>query len=80
LQNKEVEANKPDRAQAVQNAEGINIGSTASVLRDSKVFVGQPTAEEVSRLTFGKLRDIRVHAQELRNQFARLLNRGSSLE
>jgi hypothetical protein len=39
-----------------------------------------PTAEEISRLTFAKLRDLRIHAQELRNQFARLLNRGSSLE
>jgi hypothetical protein len=41
---------------------------------------GQPTAEELSRLTFAKLRDIRVHTQELRDRFARLLNRGSSLE
>ena len=40
----------------------------------------QPTAEEISRLTFAKLRDIRIHTQELRNRFARLLNRGSSLE
>lgn len=40
----------------------------------------QPTAEEISRLTFAKLRDIRIHTQELRNRFARLLNRGSPLE
>jgi hypothetical protein len=40
----------------------------------------QPTPEEISRLTFAKLRDLRIHTQELRNQFARLLNRGSSLE
>jgi hypothetical protein len=46
----------------------------------SKAIYGQPTAEEISRLTFAKLRDIRIHTQELRNQFARLLNRGSSLE
>lgn len=46
----------------------------------SKAVSGQPTAEEISRLTFAKLRDIRVHAQELRNRFARLLNRGSVLE
>ncbi len=43
------------------------------------VFVG-PTAEELSRATFAKLHDLRTHAQELRNRFARLLNRGSSLE
>jgi len=46
----------------------------------SKAVYGQPTAEEIFRLTFAKLRDIRIQAQELRNQFARLLNRGSSLE
>ena len=40
----------------------------------------QPTAAEVSLLTFTKLRDARNHAQELSNEFARLLNRGSSLE
>jgi len=43
------------------------------------VFV-EPTAEELSSLTFAKLRDLRLHTQELRNRFARLLNRGSSLE
>ena len=40
----------------------------------------QPTAAEVSILTFWKLRYARSHAQELSNEFARLLNRGSSLE
>ena len=40
----------------------------------------QPTAAEVSVLTFGKLHNGRSHAQELSNEFARLLNRGSSLE
>ena len=40
----------------------------------------QPTAAEVAILTFSKLRDARSHAQELSNEFARLLNRGSSLE
>ena len=40
----------------------------------------QPTAAEVSLLTFCKLRYARSHAQELSNEFARLLNRGSSLE
>jgi hypothetical protein len=46
----------------------------------AKAVRNQPTAEEIARLTFAKLRDIRVHTQELRNRFARLLNRGSSLE
>ena len=40
----------------------------------------QPTAAEISILNFWKLRDARSHAQELSNEFARLLNRGSSLE
>jgi hypothetical protein len=40
----------------------------------------QPTEAEVSTLTFYKLRYARSQAQELRNEFAGLLNRGSSLE
>jgi len=42
--------------------------------------VRQPTAAELSLLTFCKLRYARSRAQELSNEFARLLNRGSSLE
>ena len=53
---------------------------TALTDTTSKGVSAQPTAEEISSLTFAKLRDIRIHAQELRNRFARLLNRGSSLE
>jgi hypothetical protein len=40
----------------------------------------QPTPAELSIVTFWKLRYARSHAQELSNEFARLLNRGSSLE
>ena len=40
----------------------------------------QPTAAELSILTFWKLRYARSREQELSNEFARLLNRGSSLE
>jgi len=47
---------------------------------DSKKVLEEPTFAGVSRLTFGPLRDLRVHAQEARNHFAHLLNRGSSLE
>ncbi len=46
----------------------------------SKTIFVEPTAEELARVTFAKLRDFRIHTQELRNQFARLLNRGSPLE
>ena len=49
-------------------------------VEDAKGSFQQPTAEEVSRLVFPELRDSRVHAQEARNHFAHLLNRGSSLE
>ena len=40
----------------------------------------QPTPAELSILTFWKLRYARSHEQGLSNEFARLLNRGSSLE
>ena len=40
----------------------------------------QPTPAELSILAFWKLRYARSHEQELSNEFARLLNRGSSLE
>ena len=40
----------------------------------------QPTEAELSIPAFSKLRDAHIHAQELSNEFARLLNRGSSLE
>jgi hypothetical protein len=40
----------------------------------------QPTPAELSVLSFWKLRYARSRAQELSNEFARLLNRGSSLE
>jgi len=59
----------------------------AEVVKETKVTDapaeaggGQPTAAEMSQLTFAKLRDLRIHTQELRNRFARLLNRGSPLE
>ena len=44
-----------------------------------KVIIRQPTAAEVSGLTFGVCVS-RIDAQEVSNEFARLLNRGSSLE
>jgi hypothetical protein len=43
-------------------------------------FLRQPTAEELASVTFAELREVRIHTQELLNQFAHLLNRGSSLE
>ena len=49
-------------------------------LQDQKEFFRQPTAREVSLLRFGESLDLSVYAQEKRNHFAHLLNRGSSLE
>jgi len=49
-------------------------------LPDQKELFRQPTAGEVSLLGLGKSLDFRVYAQEERNHFAHLLNRGSSLE
>ena len=40
----------------------------------------QPTEAELSIPTFSELNYAQIHAQELSNEFARLLNRGSSLE
>ena len=48
--------------------------------RAAEVTFRQPTPAEVSVLTFSKLGEARTQAQELSNEFARLLNRGSSLE
>lgn len=75
-----MKATNPSRAEVAEKTKRRNVSDANGGRRDSKGFFGQPTAEEVSRLTFGKLRDIRIHTQELRNEFAHLLNRGSPLE
>ena len=61
------------------NAEDLSLLSLVEFQAGEGNF-RQPTAAEVSMLTFSKLRDARRHAQDLSNEFARLLNRGSSLE
>jgi hypothetical protein len=51
-----------------------------SLVEDARRLFSQPTATEMSRLTYGLL-DLRLGVQEEgRNDFAHLLNRGSSLE
>jgi len=51
-----------------------------SLVEDAQRLFSQPTATEISRLTDG-LRELRLGVQEeARNDFAHLLNRGSSLE
>jgi hypothetical protein len=55
-------------------------GPADRVLEDPPRLFTQPTAPEMSRLTYG-LRDLRLGVQEeAGNDFAHLLNRGSSLE
>jgi hypothetical protein len=68
----------------------VQITNTSSVEKDQQPQQGlivfqaaegsfkQPTAAEI--LTFCRLRYARSHEQELSNEFACLLNRGSSLE
>jgi hypothetical protein len=75
-----VEANNSCRAEVTEEMKPIFVREADARLADPKGLFQQPTAEEVSRLVFAKLRDLRVHAQEARNHFAHLLNRGSSLE
>ena len=75
-----MEANSLCRAEVTEEMKPIFVREAASRVKDAKALFQQPTAEEVSRLVFAELRDSRVHAQEARNHFAHLLNRGSSLE
>jgi len=55
-------------------------GPAESLVEDAQTLVSQPTAPEMSRPT-NELRDLRVSGQEeAGNDFAHLLNSGSSLE
>ena len=74
-----MEANYLRRAE-VAEMNPIFVKEADGHVEDAKALFQHPTAEEVSRLAFAELRDSRVHAQEARNHFAHLLNRGSSLE
>jgi hypothetical protein len=55
-------------------------GPADGLVENAQRLFSQPTATEMSRLTYG-WRDLRVGVQEeARNDFAHLLNCGSSLE
>ena len=75
-----MEATNPSRAEVAEETKRSNVSDANGGPRDSEGLFGKQEPEDVSQLTGGKLRDIRIHAQELRNQFSHLLNRGSSLE
>ncbi len=54
---------------------------TDNFVKEAQRLFRQPTPAEVSCFTYGQLRDLRGRLQEeARNEFAHLLNRGSSLE
>ena len=69
-----MEANNIIRVEALRQMHSVSADT-----RENS-FLPQPTAEELASLTFPELRDVRIHTQEMLNQFAHLLNRGSSLE
>ena len=71
-----MEATNPIRVETLKEMHAASRNKDAR----EKSFLRQPTAEELASVTFAELRDVRIHTQELRNQFAHLLNRGSSLE
>lgn len=73
-------ANSPSRAEVTEEPQRRPVKDADGWVKYPRGFCQHPTAEEVSRLTYGKSRDCGLYAQEARNQFARLLNRGSSLE
>lgn len=73
-------ANIPSRAEVTEEPQGTPVKDADGWVKYPKGFFRHPTAEEVSRLTSRKSRDSNLYAQEARNQFARILNRGSSLE
>ena len=71
-----MEANNPIRVETLKERHAAGWNEDAR----EHSFLRQPTAEELASVTFAELRDVRIHAQELFNRFAHLLNRGSSLE
>ena len=75
-----MDVNNLSRSGVAEEIEPISVKEADGPLEDPKASFRQPTPADISRLVFAKLRDLRVHAQEARNHFAHLLNRGSSLE
>jgi hypothetical protein len=75
------EATNPSHAEAADKTKGRPVSDDGDRRRDSAKGVFRKEAPDGGhRLTLWKLPNIRLYAQELRNRFANLLNRGSSLE
>ncbi len=73
------ENNSPAGAEVADDPQRNPVTDVEGCLQP-KGFLRQPTAEEMSRLALSKLRDLGRYSQQARNQFAHLLNCGSSLE
>jgi len=79
------QSEKREESKAIESKVEITVEKDQPQLSVAKLQAAeknfrQPTAAELSILTFWKLRYARSREQELSNEFARLLNRGSSLE
>lgn len=74
-----VENNSPAGTEVADDPQRSLVTDVEGCL-DTKGFFRQPTAEEVSYLALLQLCDLGTYSQQARNQFAHLLNRGSSLE
>jgi hypothetical protein len=87
IEGREIEEGKKERVEAtslicieVTKEKGRSPAKVAYGAGEPRKALAEPTSAEVSRLTFGPLSDIRIFHQQWHNQFAHLLNRGSSLE
>jgi hypothetical protein len=74
-----VEAN-PSRAEVTEVKKSTPATDTPGFRGHFKSVLNEPTFAEVAGLTFEPLREVRAFHQEERNNFANLLNQGSSLE
>ena len=75
-----MEANNSSRAEVTEVKTSTPATDTHVFLEHFKRVLKEPTFAEVAGLTFEPLREIRIFHQEERNNFANLLNQGSSLE
>jgi hypothetical protein len=73
-----VESAKPLSVEIGEKPQPLVVREAIRFSQVANVIIRQPTAAEVSGLSFGP--SSATDDQELSNEFARLLNRGSSLE
>jgi hypothetical protein len=73
-----VESANPLSVEIAEEPQPVMVREAVQFTQVANVIIRQPTAAEVSGLSFGP--SSATDDQELSNEFARLLNRGSSLE